>query len=302
MSSLVVTGSVGLDNTSTPFGKAENVLGGSATYFAAAASFFTPVRLLAAVGEDFSDEHVNVFKEFNIETTGLERRKGSKTFRWTGEYTPDMNDRNTLEVQPNILEEPLPPIPESYKDSEYLFLANTHPAAQLEMLDGFPRARLVAADTMDLWIETALPQLKQLLGRIHGLVLNDAEARQLTGKTNLLEAAAAIREMGPSFVVVKKGEHGCLLHHDEGVGVLHAYPSLNVVDPTGAGDCFGAGLMGYLAEVGDHSLRAIRRGLAYGTIVASFNIESFSLNRLREISRDEVDQRLGEYADIVRFD
>ena len=294
---LIVTGSIGIDTVETPTGRAENVLGGSAIYFSAAASFFTPVRLVAAVGEDFPDEHLKTFKEFDIDLAGLERRAGSKTFRWSGKYHQNMNDRDTLDTQLNVLGEALPPVPENFRDSQFIFLANTHPAGQLALLEQFPKRALVVADTMDLWINTALEDLKKLLKQIDGLVLNDSEAKLLTGESNMVLASDAILKMGPKFVVIKKGEHGCMLNHKDGLAVLHAFPAGNVVDPTGAGDSFAGGMMGYLASLGEAglTLAAIKRALAYGTIVASYNIESFSLARLREISRNEIDNRLNEY-------
>lgn len=300
--SLIVTGSIGIDTVITPTGRADDVLGGSCTYFAAAASFFTPVRLVAAVGEDFPEKYLHVFDRFDVDTAGLERREGAKTFRWTGEYKANMNERETHETQLNVLGEDLPPVPESYRQSKHIFLANTHPGAQLALLENFPQPELVVADTMNLWIETALPELKQLLQKIDGLVLNDEEAVQLTGESNMIRASERIVEMGPRFVVIKKGEHGCLLRHAEGLGVLHAYPADSVVDPTGAGDTFAGGMMGYLAEAGKADLPVIRRALAYGTIVASFSIESFSLQRLMEISREDIDQRMAEYAEYGRFE
>ena len=300
--SLIVTGSIGIDTVVTPSQRAENVLGGSCVYFAAAASFFTPVRLVAAVGDDFPDEHMAVFQHFKIDTAGLEKRAGSRTFRWTGQYRKNMNDRDTLEVQTNVLAEALPAVPEAFRDSRFVFLANTHPAGQMQLLENFPSASLVVADTMDLWINTAQPELRQLLQKIDGLVLNDSEATLLTGETNMVAASNEIIKSGPKFVVIKKGEHGCLLNHADGLAVLHAYPALNVVDPTGAGDSFAGGMMGHLASVDRIDLPAIRRALAYGTIVASFNIESFSLDRLKEISRTDIDQRLEEFTECVRFD
>jgi sugar/nucleoside kinase (ribokinase family) len=300
--SLIVTGSIGIDTVITPTGRADAVLGGSCTYFAAGASFFGPVRIVAAVGQDFPDEHMAIFEHFKVDTAGLERRAGAKTFRWTGEYHQNMNDRDTLEVQPNVLAEDLPPVPEAYRDSRFVFLANTHPAGQMALREQFPDAKLVVADTMDLWINTAQDELKALLAQIDGLVLNDSEAQLLTGESNMVLAASRIIELGPSFVVIKKGEHGCMLQHAEGMGVMHAYPAQNVVDPTGAGDSFAGGMMGYLSSVDRVDLRALKRSLAYGTIVASFNIESFSLERLMAIGRAEIDQRLEAFADAVRFD
>ncbi len=300
--SLIVTGSIGIDTVITPTAKAEEVLGGSCTYFAAAASFFTPVRIVAAVGEDFPDKHMGVFKHFNVDTAGLEKRKGSKTFRWTGKYQQNMNDRDTVDVQLNVLGDALPAVPASFRDSRFIFLANTHPAGQMALLEQFKSPALVVADTMDLWINIARPQLDALLKRLDGLVLNDSEARLMTGETNMVAASHKIIAMGPKFVVIKKGEHGCLLNHTDGLAVMHAYPALNVVDPTGAGDSFAGGFMGHLAQTGRVDLPAIKRALAYGTMVASFTIEAFSLQRLMEISRAEIDERLVEYADCVRFD
>jgi sugar/nucleoside kinase (ribokinase family) len=300
--SLIVTGSIGIDNVITPTARATGVLGGSCVYFAAAASFFTPVRIVAAVGEDFPDEHLSVFKHFGIDTAGLERRIGARTFRWTGEYKPNMNDRDTLDVQLNVLGEALPPVPPQFCDSRFVFLANTHPANQMKLLDSFPGRQLVVADTMDLWINIARPELDALLKRLDGIVLNDSEAKLLTCENNMVVASRKIAAMGPRFVVIKKGEHGCLLNHTDGVGVMHAYPAANVVDPTGAGDSFAGGLMGYLASCGRIDLQAIKRGLAFGTIVASFTIEEFSLGRLMGLTRRDIDQRLDEYADIIRFD
>jgi cytidine kinase len=300
--SLIVTGSIGIDTVITPTARAEDVLGGSCVYFAAAASFFTPVRIVAAVGEDFPQEYARVFQRFNVDTAGLERRAGSRTFRWTGRYHPNMNDRDTVNVALNVLAEDLPAVPERFRDSRYVFLANTHPAAQMALLEQFPHAQLVVADTMDLWINTAADDLAALMRRLDGLVLNDAETKMLTGEANLVPASHRIIEMGPKFVIIKKGEHGCLLNHTDGLGVLHAFPAANVVDPTGACDSFAGGMMGHLASCGKIDLPAIRRAMAYGTITASFTIESFSLQRLTEIGRDDIERRLAEYAQYIRFD
>ena len=295
--SLIVTGSVGIDTVETPDGqRADAVLGGSSIYFAAGASYFTNVRLVAAVGEDFPSRFTEQFDQFDVCTHGLEKRAGSKTFRWHGRYHENMNDRETLEVDLNVLGEDLPPVPDSYRDSRYIFLANTHPAGQLALLDQFPDRQLVVADTMDLWIQTEPDLLKQLLTRVDGFVLNDSEAKMLTGENNVVRAADRVLEMGPTFVVVKKGEHGAILRHKDGTGVLPAFPADQVVDPTGAGDSFASGMMGYLCEQDDTSLPAIRRAMAYGTVVASYTIEKFSIDRLAEIRRSDIDARLETYA------
>ena len=294
--SLIVTGSIGIDSIEAPTGNADNVLGGSAIYFAAAASYFGPVRLVAAVGEDFPEEHLGSFRHFGVDLDGLERRAGSKTFRWHGRYHQDMNERDTLDVQLNVLAEDIPPIPQDYRDSQYIFLANTHPAAQMALLDQFPDRKLAIADTMDLWIDTEKEALKDLLRKIDGLVLNYEEAFQLTGKTNLVRAAEAIHEMGPEFVVIKKGEHGAFLLHNDGLAAMPAYAARDVVDPTGAGDTFAGGMLGYLSgNSGDTSLPALRKAMAYGTVVASYTIESFSLDRLKQIGRQDLDARLDEF-------
>lgn len=293
--SLIVTGSIGIDSIEAPTGSAENVLGGSSIYFGAAASFFGPVRLVGAVGEDFPEEFLATFKHFNIDLEGLERRSGSKTFRWRGKYHENMNERDTLDVQLNVLAERTPPVPERYRDSKYIFLANTHPAAQMALLENFPDRALAVADTMDLWIENERAALEDLLRQIDGLVLNDSEAFQLTGKTNIVRAAEQILKLGPDFVVIKKGEHGAFLLHKDGIGALPAYAARDVVDPTGAGDSFAGGMLGYLAAKGDASVGELRQAMAYGTIVASFNIESFSLERLKQISRADIDERMKTY-------
>jgi sugar/nucleoside kinase (ribokinase family) len=292
---LIVTGSIGIDSVQAPTGTAEDVLGGSCIYFAAAASFFTPVRLVAAVGEDFPLHFMDTFRRFRIDLAGLERRAGSKTFRWRGKYHENMNQRDTLSVELNVLAESLPPVPHQFRDSEFVFLANTHPAGQLDLLANFPKRRLAVADTMDLWIETQRPTLMELLKKIDGLVLNDSEACMLTEETNIIRAADRILEMGPKFVVVKKGEHGSLLIHKDGEVVLPAFPARRVVDPTGAGDSFAGGMMGHLAATGDLSLTGLRRAMAYGTVVASFNIEAFSLERLKQIDKTHLESRFDQY-------
>lgn len=292
---LIVTGSIGIDSVHAPTGDAEQVLGGSCIYFAAAASYFSPVRLVAAVGDDFPPAFLDTFNHFEIDMEGLEQRQGSKTFRWRGKYHENMNIRDTLEVDLNVLAEALPPVPEGYRDSEIVFLANTHPAAQLELLQSFPNRKLAVADTMDLWIETERPTLLELLKEVDGLVLNDSEAIMLTEQQNTIVAADEILKLGPKFVVVKKGEHGAFLAHQDGMVVLPAYPARQVVDPTGAGDSFAGGMMGYLAVSGDTSLSSLRMAMAYGTCVASYNIEAFSLDRMKQVGKKEIDIRLAEY-------
>jgi len=291
--SLIVTGSIGIDSIEGPTGKADDVLGGSSIYFAAAASFFGPVRLVGAVGDDFPDHFMDTFRHFEVDLEGLEKRAGSKTFKWRGKYHENMNDRDTLEVELNVLGEALPPVPETYKDSRHVFLANTHPGGQLELLSQFPDHKLVVADTMDLWIETEQELLKDLLKKIDGLVLNDSEAALLTDETNVVRAAEKIAQMGPKFVVVKKGEHGAIAVMGDEWAALPAFPAGRVIDPTGAGDSFAGGMMGYLSskDADELTIQDLRAAMAFGTVVASFNIEAFSLERMRELNRGDIDDR-----------
>jgi sugar/nucleoside kinase (ribokinase family) len=302
---LVVTGTVGIDTIEAPTGRAESVLGGSCTYFSAAASFYGPVRMVAAVGEDFPPEHLATLAHFRaIDASGLEVRKGSKTFRWGGKYLDNMDHRETVFTDLNVLIEAPPAVPEGFTGSDYVFLANMHPGLQAQMLARFPRRRLAVADTMDLWINTARPDLEKLLKQVDGLVLNYDEAELFTGLRNPVAAARRILTMGPRFVVVKKGEHGALLIHRDGLGALPAYPAEKVVDPTGAGDSFAGGMMGAIAS-GAAAGRAgsfdqLLRALAHGTVVASFNIEAFSLDRLKTLKRTELNKRYAEYLKMLR--
>lgn len=299
---LVVTGSVGIDTIHTPASSAVEVLGGSCTYFAAAASFFHAVRVVAAVGEDFDPRFLETIRAFpGVDLEGLESRKGAETFRWTGRYHSNMNDRDTLEVDLGVLGEAPPPVPRSFEDSQYVFLANAFPRNQMQFLDSFPKRRLAVADTMDLWISTERDALNALLERIDGLVLNDSEAEMMTEISNPVKAAKMIREKHHlKFVVLKKGEHGCLLAHEEGMAVLPAYPIETVVDPTGAGDCFAGGMMGYLAAINRTDFASIQHALTHGTIISSFTVEAFSLDRLRQIAIANIHERMIEFARAVR--
>ena len=299
--SLLVTGSIGIDTVETPHGKRDDVIGGSAIYFAYAASFFSPVRLVGVVGEDFPHDPKALFGGQPVDVAGLETRPGSKTFRWHGSYVEDMNDAQTVEVDLNVLAEQAPTLPDEYLDSQYVFLANTHPALQQDMLGRLGDVRLSVADTMNLWIQTERDELMKLLGKIDGLVLNDGEARLLTEKRNLVNAARDVLKMGPKFVVIKKGEHGCLLAGDRGLFVLPAYPTAQVVDPTGAGDSFAAGMMGYLASQGGHNPASLKRALAYGTVVASHTIADFSLDGLRATDRAQIDDRYEDFKAAMSF-
>lgn len=298
---LLVTGSIGIDTVETPFGRHEAVIGGSAIYFSYAASFFTPVRLVGVVGEDCPRDFFNVFEGRDVDVSGLEIRKGSKTFRWHGSYIKDMNEAQTVNVDLNVLAEQAPKIPADFCDSKYVFLANTHPLLQQEMLDRIKNPRLIVADTMNLWIQTERKELTKLLNRIHGLVLNDGEARLLTEKQNLIAAAREILKMGPRFVVIKKGEHGCLMCTELDCFVLPAFPAEKVIDPTGAGDSFAGGMMGYLATQGSFYPSTIKRALAFGTVVASYTVSDFSLSGLRGTSREKIEERWHHYKQAMSF-
>ncbi|MEQ8787405.1 MAG: PfkB family carbohydrate kinase [Pirellulaceae bacterium] len=298
---LLVVGSVALDSVQTPKETRDDVLGGSAVYFSYAASYFTSVRLVGVVGEDWPGEHTKLLDDRGVDTSGLNVVAGKKTFRWRGKYLPNMNDRETLEVHLNVFGEFDPVLPEAYKECQFLFLANGSPVVQMKVLDQVPGVRLAVADTMDLWIKEQHDELMQLLQRIDGLVLNDSEAKLLTGTENLVEAGHKVREMGPKFVVIKKGEHGAMFFSEHETYVLPAYPTEKVIDPTGAGDSFAGGMMGYLALKGDFEPATLKEAMAYGILVASFNVEDFSLERMKTIERQELELRMQDYRRMLSF-
>lgn len=300
---LVVTGTIGIDTVQTPRAKREGVSGGSAAYFAAAASQLCPVRLVAVVGGDWPAEHHSILKSFSgVCLEGLESRTNSRTFSWGGKYFEDVNRRETLFTEVGVLQEEPPRVPAAYADSELVFLGNTHPSVQLGFIDQFPKRKLVVADTMDLWIRTANPELRALLQRVDGLIVNDSEAAELTGVRNAISAGRKILDMGPKFVVVKKGEHGAILIHPEGSAVIPAFPidDANVVDPTGAGDSFAGGFMGYLAREGRFDFASLQKAMAYGTVVASFSLEAFGLDRMRTLKFNEITKRLAQFQQMAR--
>jgi sugar/nucleoside kinase (ribokinase family) len=299
--SLLVVGSVALDDIETPTAKRANVLGGSAVHFSYAASFYSPVHLVGAVGEDWPSEHTALLKGRGIDTSGLQIVPGGKTFRWSGKYHPNMNDRDTLEVHLNVLGTFDPVLPEHYLDCKYVFLGNGSPTWQLKVLGQMRAAQLVVADTMDLWINIQRDELNALLKRVDGLVLNDREAILLTGDENLVRAGRTVREMGPKFVIVKKGEHGAMFFGENETYVMPAYPTSRVVDPTGAGDSFAGGMMGLLAERNKFDPRTLKEAMAYGVVTASYNVEDFSLDRLAGIQRADIDKRMQEYKQMLSF-
>ena len=287
--SLLVVGSIAFDSVETPTDRRDNVIGGSATYFSYAASYFTDVNLVGVVGEDWPEEHTQLLQSRKINTEGLDIKPGEKTFSWKGKYLPNMNDRETLEVNLNVFETFSPVLPESYKDTPFVFLANGAPTVQMQVLDQVNHPKLVVADTMDLWINIQKDELLELIKRIDGLVLNDSEAKLLTGEENLVKAGQAVLDLGAKFCVLKKGEHGAMYFGDDGCYVLPAFPTDQVLDPTGAGDSFAGGMMGYLASQDATDPASIKRALVYGTLVASFNVEDFSLERMKQIERQALD-------------
>jgi sugar/nucleoside kinase (ribokinase family) len=300
--SLLVTGSIGIDTVETPHGKAADVLGGSAVYFSFAASLLNPVRLVGVVGNDFPDEFRQVFNGRPIDTSGLETRNGSKTFRWHGKYVGDMNSAESLRTDLNVLGEAAPTIPDKFRDSKFVFLANTHPALQQEFINQLKHPELIVCDTMNLWINQAQADLKKTISRVHGIVFNDGEARMLTGKDSLIRAAYDVLNMGPQFVVIKKGEHGAMLVTRDEIFVLPAFPTAEVVDPTGAGDSFAGGMMGYLASVNKRDLHSLKAAMARGSCAASITIEAFSLNAIKKATPADLQARLAAYKKALAFD
>ena len=295
--SILSVGSIAFDSIEAPTGKATEVLGGSGTYFSLAASFFTPVHLVGVVGTDFGDEHLARFRKARIDTEGIERVDG-RTFRWTGRYSEDMNRRETLSLELNVFETFDPKIPRSYRSCPFVFLANASPELQMKILEQVPECRFSLLDTMDYWIREEPKALRAILPRVDGLVINDEEARLLADRGNLITAGNEILEMGPKIVVVKKGEHGSFLFSTYLHYALPAFPLEDVVDPTGAGDSFAGGMMGYLAKGGRVTIGRIKKAMTYGTVMASFSVERFGPERLEEITTEDVADR---YEDFVQF-
>jgi sugar/nucleoside kinase (ribokinase family) len=298
---LLVVGSVAFDSVRTPHGEAENILGGAVSYFALAASWFAPVRVVAVVGDDFGEEHLRVFQGRGVDTAGLVRATG-KTFRWSGEYVGDMNEARTLETHLNVFEQFAPKIPHSYLDSEFVFLGNIDPVLQLHVRRQLPRVRLAALDSMNYWIKGKPEELKRALAEVDILVINETEARMLSGISNLKKAAEVIRRMGPRTLVIKRGEHGVMLFAEAGIFSAPAFPLDEVHDPTGAGDSFGGGFMGYLAKAGELSDVQLRRAVIYGSVMASYAVEEFGLSRLLRLTPEEIEARYREFKNLTHFD
>ncbi|HPX61358.1 MAG TPA: PfkB family carbohydrate kinase [Deltaproteobacteria bacterium] len=297
---IVVVGTVAFDTVETPFGRGENILGGSATYFSTSASFFTDVSLVAVVGEDFPQEHVDFLQSREINTDGLQRIAG-KTFHWTGRYGYDLNEAQTLDTQLNVLMDFKPVLPESYRDAEYLFLANIDPDLQMEVLEQVRKPKLVACDTMNFWISSKPDALKKVLRKVDLVVINEGEARQLTGEPNLVKAARQIIALGCKRLVIKRGEYGVLMFTPDSVFAAPAYPLEEVFDPTGAGDTFAGGVMGYLANTGDLSEDGFRQAMVFGSVMASFNVEQFSLERMRSLQYHEIENRYRSLKSLTSF-
>jgi len=300
--SLLVTGSIGIDTVKTPGGIRENCLGGSAVYFSMTASFFSPVRFVGVIGSDCPFDLAEVFGNRDVDLTGLEIRAQSKTFRWAGTYHENMDDRTTDHVELNVLAEAPPKVPDAFKDSKFVFLANTAPVLQQQLLEQIDEPVFVAVDTMNLWIQESFDDLTALLKKIDCLIINEDEARMLADQHNLIRAAQKILDMGPSVVIVKKGESGSIMCSADGdIFILPAFPAADVIDPTGAGDSFAGGFMGYLAQTGRTDFETLKTAVAYGTVVASFTIADFSLDGLTSTDRANIDKRLQELRNITQF-
>jgi len=299
--SLLVVGSVALDSVETPFGKAEDVLGGSATFFSASASHLCGVQLVGVIGSDYPIHKLEPLAQRGVDLSGLERADG-RSFRWRGRYRHDLNAAETLETHLGVFSSFRPKIPEQFRSAQFVFLGNIDPRLQLDVLTQVDRPKLVACDTMNFWIESRRPELLELLSRVNLITLNDGEARQLTEKYNLIKAARWIMERGPKLVIVKKGEHGAFMFSEREIFFAPAYPLEDVFDPTGAGDSFAGGFMGYLARSGDVSERNLRRAVVYGSAMGSFAVEKFSIERLLEVKAADVADRVREFHRLVAFE
>ena len=299
---VLIVGSIALDTVKTPVEEHADLLGGSASYASLGASLFSPVKLVGIVGDDFPQSEFDFWHSRNIDAAGVERVNG-KTFRWSGEYMWDMNTRETRSVALNVFEHFLPKLPGPYRETNFVLLANIAPALQSHVLDQMKAPRFVVADTMDLWIQTTRADLDALLPRVDLLILNDSEAREMTKQTSLIKAGRAIRNMGPDYVAIKKGEHGALLFGEDEFFSCGAYPLEDIHDPTGAGDSFAGGMAGYLASRGgEPTFTELRRAMIYGSVIASFCVEAFSLERLRTLTRDEINARYGAFREMSQFE
>jgi sugar/nucleoside kinase (ribokinase family) len=298
--SILVVGTVAFDSIETPSGSVDSELGGSASYFAVAASFFAPVQIVGVVGKDFPQRYLDLFRQRGIDLEGLQHKSGA-TFHWRGRYHEDVNVRDTLELHLNVLSEFVPHLPESYRDAEYVFLGNIDPLMQMEVLSQLRGSRFLACDTMDHWIQNSRNDVDRVLGKVETLVINDSEARLLSGEHNIVRAARGILKMGPRFLLIKRGEYGVLAFSESSIFATPAYPLEEVFDPTGAGDSFAGGFLGQLARSRDHSERGLRRAIIYGSVVASFTVEDFGLRRLSKLTNEEIEERFRRFVDLTDF-
>jgi sugar/nucleoside kinase (ribokinase family) len=299
--SLLVVGSVALDSVETPFGNVSDALGGSATFFSAAASLFCPVQLVGVVGDDFPLDKLDFLERRGVDLGGLDRRPG-ESFRWAGVYSFDLNDRETRETRLGVFANFQPTIPEAFRDARWIFLGNIDPELQLDVLEQVRAPRLVACDTMNYWIESKRDTLLRLLARVDMILVNDSEARELSGDYNILRAARWIQQRGPEIVVVKKGEHGAILFNRDVVFFAPGFPLEVIFDPTGAGDAFAGGFMGYLARVGETDPAHLRRAMIYGSVLGSFAVERFGIDRLREITAEQIEERVQLFREMTSFE
>jgi sugar/nucleoside kinase (ribokinase family) len=304
MSKLVIVGSCAFDAIETPFGKTDKIIGGASPYIGLAASQFKNVdpAIVAIVGEDFPQEYLDFLSERGINTDGIEIVKGGKTFFWSGKYHNDMNSRDTLVTELNVLGDFSPKVPKNYKDAAVVMLGNLQPSVQLSVIEQMDNPKLVILDTMNFWMDIALDELKETLKKVDVITINDEEARQLSGEYSLVTAAKKIQEMGPQFVVIKKGEHGALIFHNEQMFYAPALPLAEVFDPTGAGDTFAGGFAGFLAKTGNFTFENMKKALIYGSCLASFTVEKFGTERLAELTGDEVKERLHQFKQLTQFD
>ena len=301
--SLVVVGSMAFDAIETPFGKSDKIIGGAGTYIAWCASNYTPVKQISVVGGDFPQEELASLTERNVDLEGVQIKKDEKTFFWSGRYHMDMNTRDTLDTQLNVLGDFQPVVPESYQDCEFLMLGNLAPSVQRSVIEQLKkRPKLIVMDTMNFWMEIAMDDLKQTLAMVDLLMVNDSEARELSGEYSLVKAAAKIMKMGPKYLIIKKGEHGALLFHGNQVFFAPALPLEEVFDPTGAGDTFAGGFIGHIAKTKDISFENMKTAIIVGSAMASFCVEKFGTQRLREINKADIDARLDEFVQLVHFD
>ena len=302
--SILIVGTVAFDAIETPFGKTDKIVGGAATYIGLSASFFSNnLNLVSVVGDDFPKQAIKILEQHNIDTKGLQIKEGEKTFFWSGKYHNDMNTRDTIETQLNVLETFDPIVPKEYQNSEFLMLGNLMPSVQKKVLDQMKtRPKLIVLDTMNFWMDHFLEDLKEALKEVDVLTINDEEARQLSGEYSLVKAAKKILETGPNYLVIKKGEHGALLFNKEEVFFAPALPLEDVFDPTGAGDCFAGGFIGYLEKTKDISFENMKRAVIHGSVMASFCVEKFGTERIKELTHQDVENRLQEFIDLVQFD